>query len=200
MTAPPGPDPQPLAKVVLSPWIALCAWIFPMEGAASEGSSPGREGQARRGSPHLNSPKPALPLSSQQSKRCSTEPCLLACLRCSKINTPKLVSLQSSPRVGGWGQGWAAPPTFPLAGLQVPVPENHGHAHRASQHQCPAHPEAAAHPGHTPLRQPPHAGAVQHHGWLSRCLRRASRGGSQSLSPRSCHSPGLDRQMDTAES
>ncbi|XP_019585215.2 nuclear receptor subfamily 1 group I member 2 isoform X1 [Rhinolophus sinicus] len=51
----------------------------------------------------------------------------------------------------------------------VPVPEDHGDAHRAAQHQRPAHPAAAAHPGHPPLRHATHAGVVQHLGWLSAC-------------------------------
>ncbi|XP_032985852.1 nuclear receptor subfamily 1 group I member 2 isoform X1 [Rhinolophus ferrumequinum] len=49
----------------------------------------------------------------------------------------------------------------------VPVPEDHGDAHGAPQHQRPAHQAAAAHPGHPPLRHAAHAGVVQHLGWLS---------------------------------
>ncbi|XP_045396147.1 nuclear receptor subfamily 1 group I member 2 isoform X3 [Lemur catta] len=74
----------------------------------------------------------------------------------------------------------------------VPVPEDHGNAHRAPQHQCPAHPAAAAHPGHTPLCHPPHAGVVQHHRWLSTALGWSFRG-QPDLEPFELPLLGLDR-------
>nr|XP_019585217.1 PREDICTED: nuclear receptor subfamily 1 group I member 2 isoform X4 [Rhinolophus sinicus] len=64
----------------------------------------------------------------------------------------------------------SAPTRPPVSSRQqVPVPEDHGDAHGAAQHQRPAHSAAAAHPGHPPLRYPPHAGVVQHLRWLSAC-------------------------------
>ena len=74
------------------------------------------------------------------------------------------------------GAGRAVPPTVPLTGRQVLVPEDHGHTHRAPQPQRRAHPAATAHPRRSPLRHPTHAGALQHHKWLTGCLREARAG------------------------
>lgn len=87
------------------------AWIFPWRCLCPRTPAQGMRG--KRGVQVRASVPPRLLCPShpqtKRSLRNSTEPCLLACRRCSKSNTAKLVRLQHSPRVGGWGEGGPHP-------------------------------------------------------------------------------------------
>lgn len=98
--------------------------------------------------PHLKGARLLCPL---VHRRCGSlknlaEPCLLAYLRGPEMKTLKRVQFQRGSSFGGVGAGRAVPPTIPLTGRQVLVPEDHGHTHRAPQPQRRAHPTATAHP------------------------------------------------------